>query len=152
MLRIDQRKRQRRFDASSTHRGLNEIMYVTDVEEAKQGMWKVAVEGSSGKRHAIVLQNERMSCSCPSFLKGNGVCKHLVFICIKVLGCESVASNLNDEMQQRLRRLAPTDDPMWLAKLKPLRLLSAEQRMRNEDVRRMRLARSTKRLKEELNW
>lgn len=93
-----------RIDRAFAHRLY--LLAQGDVEEGQEGVW-VDVLGSTGNVYRVTLSGEGSDCKCPDFAKSTGVCKHILFVMLRVL------------------RLDRTDQRVWqtsltLSELRPL--------------------------------
>lgn len=68
-------------------RALSQRLYILQMEkhEASSGA-TFKILGSTGNAYTVKLCQEP-ECNCPDFLKGRGVCKHILFVWLRVLQC-----------------------------------------------------------------
>lgn len=57
---------------------------VSEQKESDRGVW-LDVLGSTGNVYRVTLSFAGSQCQCPDFAKGGGVCKHLLFVMLRVL-------------------------------------------------------------------
>merc|ERR1712096_61588 len=55
-----------------------------DRHESDAGVW-LDVLGSTGNVYRVTLSVMSNHCQCPDFAKGGGVCKHLLFVMLRVV-------------------------------------------------------------------
>lgn len=70
-----------RIDRAFTHR-----LYVLgheELEDGQTGAW-VDVLGSTGNVYRVTLSSKGNDCQCPDFSKGHTVCKHILFVTLRV--------------------------------------------------------------------
>lgn len=68
------------------NRALTQRIYVVRREENTSGIHFLMM-GNSGTKYSLSIKNDlSMSCACPDHTLNDNFCKHLIFLCIKVLG------------------------------------------------------------------
>lgn len=69
-------------------RALEQRLYLLNVERHPDGVGATfAVLGSTGNVYTVELA-QKPTCNCPDALKGRGLCKHVLFIWLRVLRCQ----------------------------------------------------------------
>lgn len=100
-------------------RALGQRLYLLTAERHEDGVGAgFAVLGSTGNVYQVDL-GQRPSCSCPDFMRGQGLCKHVLFIWLRVL------------------RLDQDDPRIWQKALLPSELQAAVGPLFTRRARRM---------------
>lgn len=104
-------------------RALEQRLYLLKAQRHHDGSGAAfAVLGSTGNVYSVDF-DLRPSCDCPDFLKGRGLCKHILFIWLRVLRCSS------------------DDFRIWQQALVPSELESALEPLFRQRARRLPFAR-----------
>lgn len=75
------------IDFQRVQRAISQRLYLTGASSEDSGS-KYAyfqVEGSTGKSYIVTFNTERATCDCPDFSTRGKICKHIIFIIVRVL-------------------------------------------------------------------
>lgn len=90
--------------ANRRERALQQRMFLLDVRLKDEIYWTFSVKGSSNSIYQLVLNPEKYSCSCPDHKNNHKICKHMMFLVIRVAKCSSFTM---DSFENNRGRMTP---------------------------------------------
>lgn len=85
-------------------RALNEVMYLIDLNSL-ENEWVFGVEGTRGIKYDILINSEKMTCTCPYFANHFKVCKHIYFVVGRI--CKLDISKILDDFKLNIYDIYP---------------------------------------------
>lgn len=90
--------------ATRRERALTERMYLLIVEKTSGDEWCFQVKGQSDRVYTLLLNASKYTCSCPDHMRNHKICKHQMFLLIRV---SSLPPSIMDDYQNNRARMTP---------------------------------------------